>query len=159
MTPYAQVRIGVRHIAVLGLYVFAVGGLMYALGLRLSTGASDQTVILATAGGLIAVCAMFVDLCDLWVRGRRLTVRSVRLLRFVAVAAFAAAVVASWLVDYYLALLVMLPGVVIYFSIISPPRKPGQARRVASAQTQASSRTPTKMVGKSRQRRGGRKRR
>lgn len=116
----------------------------------------------STACAAIAAFAMLMDAADLWVRGRRFTPHSVRLLRSLVFIAILGAVAASMLGENVLVTMVLFPAMVIYIFIArrrpagsDPPRG---ASRAASGGS-GGGRTATAAPTKSRQRKGGKKHR
>ena len=143
-----------RFKAALALYVLTILGLLYAMVATLSHsagGARVAEVVFASLCGMVAAGAMLVDLGDLWVRARRLELRSVAIVRAQAVVTFIAAAATCLLTGFSAPLFILVPGVLIYLSVVYPLRRPGQQRETPD-------RSPAQAPTRSRQRRGGRKR-
>jgi hypothetical protein len=122
----------------------------YGAGLRLYAVA---TALLLSA---VATGVMAVDLGDLWLRGRRFTAFSVKMLRSLVFVTVLAAVILTLVFRGPSLFLPMTPALVVY--LIGTWRRPSAAtpstRRSATTRRSAATR-----ASRSRQRRGGRRRR
>jgi hypothetical protein len=149
----------VRMSQVAGLAVLVITGL--GLGVYASSsvaeaadGAQVAAIVFSTLCGVVAVFAMFIDLSDLWLRGRRLPPRSARLLRYLAIIAMLSAMATSLLGGNGYLPVALLPAAAVHYFAVRPSgvrRRPGQDRVPQGSAASAAAR--------SRQRRGGRKRR
>ena len=101
----------------------------------------------------VAAVAMLVDAVDLWLRGRTLSPRAVRLLRGIVFVAVLGALAASFVGENSLVIPILAPVLLIYLFIARrrPAHGPGGAGRGVSSVRSG--------TAKSRQRRGGRRRR
>ena len=154
MTSTGFAGLALRFKATLALYVLTILGLLYAMVAALSHGAGGAwvaEVVFASLCATVAAGAMLVDLGDLWVRERRLELRSVAMVRAQAVVTFLAAAATCLLTGFSAPLFILVPGVLIYLSVVYPLRRPGERRENPE-------RPPAQAQAKSRQRRGGRKR-
>ena len=147
----------------IGLTVFLVtaGILTALLGSRVTTvfdslpmAAAWVSTLCATA----AVIAMLVDSFDLWLRGRTLAAKTVRFIRILVFVAMIGALAASLVGTNSLVIPILLPSLFIYLFIVRrrPVARPATAARAARGGSSGRSGAGS---AKSRQRRGGKKRR
>ena len=165
--PQQPATRGIRAAEALGLTIFlATAALLTGLLITLVVGGlgslQEVSSAFSTACAVIAAFAMLMDAADLWVRGRRFTPHSVRLLRTLVFIAIIGAVAASMLGENVVVTMLLLPSMVIYL-FIARKRPAGSARskgqsRAGSSGSGATSGS-TSGSAKSRQRRGGKKRR
>lgn len=167
--PQQPARPSLRAAQAVGLTVFfATATILSALLItRLTAGlGSPQAAAAAfsTACAAIAAFAMLADAMDLWVRGRRMTVHSVKMVRSLVFVAVLAALAASILGGNALVGLVLSPAMFTYLFISRRSTVPlagsrrapgGSTTRGARGGTSGRASTPAK----ARQRRGGKKRR
>ncbi|NLE21417.1 MAG: hypothetical protein GX624_01350 [Actinobacteria bacterium] len=128
----------------MALFVSGIGSASDSLQ---TAGASVSTLCAALAAG-----AVLVDAVDLWLRGRALSPRTVGLLRIVVLVAMLGALVASFVGENPLVIWILVPVLFIHLFIIRRrPEQGGAGRSVSGVRSGG--------TAKSRQRRGGRKRR
>jgi UDP-N-acetylmuramyl pentapeptide phosphotransferase/UDP-N-acetylglucosamine-1-phosphate transferase len=108
---------------------------------------------------VIAVVVMFVDVYDLWVRGRRFNKTTARNIRMLVLVAVLASMATTLLGKNMTLVIFLLPSIIIYYMTMRPA--PSASRRAAQGATGrgATSRGGTSSGGKSRQRKGGKKHR
>ena len=167
--PQQPARPSLRAAQAIGLTVFfATATILSALLItRLTAGLGSLQAAAAafsTACAAIAAFAMLADAMDLWVRGRRMTVHSVKMVRSLVFVAVLAALAASILGGNALVGLVLSPALFTYLFISRRSTVPlagsrrapgGSTTRGVRGGTSGRAATPAK----ARQRRGGKKRR
>ena len=167
--PQQPARHSLRAAQAVGLTVFfATATILSALFItRLVAGlGSPQAAAAAfsTACAAVAAFGMLADAVDLWVRGRRMTVHSVKMFRSLVFVAVLAALAASILGGNALVGLLLSPALFTYLFISrrSPVPLAG-SRRASGGSTGRGARGgtsgPASSPAKARQRRGGKKRR
>jgi hypothetical protein len=147
----------------IGLTVFLVtaGILTALLGSRITTvfdSLQTAAAWFSTLCATVAVFAMLVDAFDLWMRGRTMAAKTVRLVRMLVFIAVLGALAASLVGTNSLVIPILLPAMVIYLFISRrrPVDRPAGAAGTVRGGSAARSGGTT---ARSRQRRGGRKRR
>jgi len=161
--PQQPATRGIRAAEALGLTVFLattafLTGLLITL---VADGLGSLPAVAAafsTACAVIAAFAMLTDAADLWVRGRRFTPHSVRLLRSLVFVAVIGAVAASMLGENVLVVILLFPSMVVYL-FIARKRPAGSAAPQGSSRAGSGGSGATSSSARSRQRRGGKKRR
>jgi len=160
--PQQPARRGIRAAEALGLTVFLatavflVALLLAGLGTAFES-AQRAAVAVSTLCAAVAAFAMLIDAADLWVRGRRMTEYSVKVLRLLVFVAVLAALVASFIGGNSLIIAFMAPSMIVYLFIAR--RRPAPAAGGRGATGARSGSGATSSSAKSRQRRGGKKRR
>lgn len=157
----APVKPGVGIARSAGLTLFlATGVLLGALVvLVVATGlGSTQAIAAATStlAGAVACFTMLADAVDLWMLGRRMTAHGRRIMRWLVFAAVLAAFGLSIVGRNPLLLLIMAPSLILYLFIV---RTPAPAAFDRGRSTRRPSASPRSGPSRSRQRRGGKKRR
>ncbi len=167
--PQQPARPRLRAAQAAGLTVFLataaiLSGLLFT---RLVAGLGDLEAAAAafsTACATVAAFAMLIDAIDLWVRGRRMTVHTVKLVRSLVFVAVLAALAASIFGGNALVGLALSPALFVYLYIARRSPAPllrsrrasgGDAGRSHQGGASGSAQRPAK----ARQRRGGKKRR
>ncbi len=163
--PQQPDKPGIRAAHAIGLTVFLVTGLFLSALLVSRLGSAFASVPAAAAAfsTLCAAAAAFVmllDAADLWVRGRKMTAGTVKVLRVLVFAAVLGALAASFLGNNSLVIPILAPAMIVYLFVVRRPAG-GRARAgtrggIAGARAVGSSGGSTV---KSRQKRGGKKRR
>jgi len=161
--PQQPATRGIRAAEALGLTIFLattafLTGLLITLVLDGLGSLQEVSSAFSTACAVIAAFAMLMDAADLWVRGRRFTPHSVRLLRSLVFIAVIGAVAASMLGENVLVVMFLLPSMVIYL-FIARKRPAGSAPPQGASRAGSGGSGATSSSAKSRQRRGGKKRR
>ena len=161
--PQQPATRGIRAAEALGLTVFlATAAFLTALFITLVLrGVGSYAAVAAafsTACAVVAAFAMLMDAADLWVRGRRFTAHSVRLLRSLVFIAIIGAVAASMIGENVLVTMILFPSMVIYL-FIARKRPAGSAPPQGASRAGSGGSGATSSSAKSRQRRGGKKRR
>lgn len=141
-----------------GLFVFVATAAIFLGALTNTVRAGLQTqqqfaMAFSYLVGTLAVVVMFVDVYDLWVRGRRLSRGASRGLRMIALVAILGSMAATVLGRDLSLVIFLMPAVIIYYLTMRP--RAATTRGARSGRRPA----PTASAPKSRQRRGGRKRR
>jgi len=159
-----QARPGIRAGQALGLTVFlATAAFLTAiLGSRItSVFDSLQTVAagLSTACAAVASFAMLIDAIDLWLRGRTMTPRTVKLIRMLVFIAVLGALAASLVGENSLVIPILLPSMLIYFFIARSRPAAAPAGGSGASRGGSGARSGGNTTGKSRQRKGGKKHR
>jgi len=144
-----------------GLAVFVItalilGGVMgSALNAALDTVAKAADIF-STLSGAIAMLEMFIGIGDIWLRGGKLRPVSAKLLRALAIVGILAAMATSLLGRNTSLPIILLPATAVYF--FAERRQPGLVRsRWGKAASSRPAAEPQPV--KSRQKRGGKKRR
>ena len=119
----------------------------YASGDRFG-GWRQPLVVLSLLLAAVAASVMMVDAFDLWMRGRRITAYSVRMVHSLVFVTMLAAVVLSLVTRTPGLLLVMTPALAIYLVTVLKPQAPARPRPVGRGGNSRSGR----------QKRGGKKR-
>jgi len=154
-------RPGIRLGQALGLTVFLVTAafLTALLGSRIT---SVFTSLPATAAWFSTLCAtvasfaMLIDAIDLWLRGRSMAARTVKLVRLMVFIAILGSLAASFVGGNSLVIPILMPSMFVYLFIsrTRPADAPAGATAVRGGPAPRSGGT-----AKARQRRGGKKRR
>ena len=150
----------------IGLFVFVATAAIFlgALANQVLAGLHTVPQFAVAFSYLVAVVAlvvMFVDVYDLWVRGRRFNKAQSRGLRMIALVAILGSTAATLLGRNMTLVIFLMPSIIIYYMTMRPA--PSASRRVA--QGGATTRGATGGGGvtgggsKSRQRKGGKKHR
>lgn len=155
-------RPGIRIGQAVGLTVFLVTAafLTALLGSRISTVFDSLP---ATAAWFSTLCAtvaafgMLIDAIDLWLRGRTMAARTVKLVRMLVFIAVLGALAASFIGENSLVIPILLPSMFIYLFLAR--RRPVDAPARATAARGGSVPRSGGGAVKARQRRGGKKRR
>jgi hypothetical protein len=162
--PQQPAKPGIRVLEALGLTVFlATAAFLTALFLtRLGTVfESLQTAAAAfsTLCAAVAAFGMLIDAADLWVRGRKMTPYSVKMVRMLVFVAVLGALAASMLGGNSLVIFFLAPAMVIY--LVISRKRPATRYATAPGSTRGgpATRPASSSSAKSRQRRGGKKRR
>ena len=106
---------------------------------------------------VLAVVVMFVDVYDLWVRGRRFSKAAARSLRMIVLVAILASMATTLLGKNMTLVIFLMPSILIYYMTMRPA--PAASRRTAQggAATRGGTTRGGSGGGKSRQRKGGKK--
>ena len=155
-------RPGIRagHAVALTVFLVTAAFLTALLGSRINSLFDDLPTTAAwfsTLCATVAAFGMLIDAVDLWVRGRTMAARTVKLVRMLVFIAILGALAASFVGENSLVIPILLPAMFIYLFISR--RRPVDAPAGA---TGARGTTGTRTGGttaRSRQRRGGKKRR
>jgi hypothetical protein len=161
--PQQPATRGIRAAEALGLTIFlATAALLTGLLITLVVGGlgnlQEVSSAFSTACAVIAAFAMLMDAADLWVRGRRFTPHSVRLLRSLVFVAIMGAVAASLLGENVLVIMFLFPSMIIYL-FIARKRPAGSGPPQSASRAGSGGTVATSSSARSRQRRGGMKRR
>ena len=156
--PPTTLTSGQKTIRSLGLTVLLVS-LLYVLVLAFTVSANTEGgqwkrlgLMVAMLSAAVALGAMLVDAFDFWVRGRRFTPFSLKMLHSLVFVCMLAAFALTLFVPGAALMLTITPALLIYlFGVV---RKPGPVRRPAGSGRQRRGRP----AEPGRQRRGGRKR-
>lgn len=159
-----QGRPGIRAGQALGLTVFLVTAafLTAILGSRItSVFDSQQTAAagLSTACAAVAAFAMLIDAIDLWLRGRTMTQRTVKLVRMLVFIAVLGALAASLVGENSLVIPILMPSMLIYFFIARSRPAAAPAGVSGGSRGGTGARSGGNTTVKSRQRKGGKKHR
>jgi hypothetical protein len=163
--PQQSARPGIRALEALGLTVFlATAALLTALFLSRLSVAFDSTRTVAAAFSTlcaaVATFGMLVDAADLWMRGRKMTPSRVKRLRLLVFVAVLVSLVASMVGGNSLIVVLLAPVMIVYLFIARKRPDEGYAAATGSPRGgSGSGRTASAAPSKSRQRRGGKKRR
>lgn len=141
-----------------GLVVFVVTAAVFAGLAALVLAQGDKTfkafpTAFGAVCGAVAAGTMFFDAADLWIRGRTWTSHGVRLARLLALIAVLASLATGLLGDSLSIMALLAPALLVYLFVT---RRPAGAR-AGAARSKADS--PQASAVRSRQRRGGKKRR
>jgi hypothetical protein len=156
MAQPGRQTIGMTRLA--GLFVFMVTAALFsAAAVNLVIAGLDDLLDVAAAFAYavaaVAAFAMLIDTYDLWVRGRSFSTKVARGLRSVVMIA-ALGAVASILLTSNISLIVYLgPALILYYAVARAQQRPGTSGTSPAASPRSSGGART------RQRRGGRKRR
>ncbi len=149
-----DLTVGQRVLRSMGLTVLLMTALVcgllaytYATGDRFG-GWRQPLIVLSLLLAAVAAFVMMVDSFDLWMRGRRITAYSVRMVHSLVFVTILVAVVLSLVTRTPGLLLVMTPALVVYLLTVLRPQAPSGPRPVGRG---AGSRS-------GRQKRGGKKR-
>ena len=159
--PQQPAKPGFRAVEALGLTVFLATGLFLAALFLTRLGAAFDSLQTAAAS-FSTLCAagaafgMLIDAADLWVRGRKMTPYSVKVIRSLVFVAVLLALVASLLGGNSLVIPFLAPAMIIYLFIA---RRPPVATAAAHSGSGTSGSRSGGSYGKSRQRKGGKKHR
>jgi uncharacterized membrane protein YgcG len=106
---------------------------------------------------ILAVAVMFVDVYDLWVRGRRFSKATARSLRMIVLVAILGSMATTLLGKNMTLVIFLMPSILIYYMTMRPA--PAASRRTAQggATTRGATTRGGSGGGKSRQRKGGKK--
>jgi len=153
---------GIAIPQMIGLFVFVATAAIFlgALANRVLAGLHDVQQFAVAFSYLVAVVAvvvMFLDVYDLWVRGRRFNRAQARSLRMIALVAILGSMAATLLGRNMTLVIFLMPSVLIYYMTMRP--QPAAGSRAASRGGGAPAGGRTSGGAKSRQRRGGKKRR
>jgi hypothetical protein len=102
---------------------------------------------------IVALVVMFIDIYDLWIRGRRLSKAATRGMKMVVMVAIVGSMATALLGGNTTLVIFLLPSIIIYYMTMRP--QPATTRGVSSGRRAGTTSAPSK----SRQRRGGKKRR
>jgi hypothetical protein len=111
-------------------------------------------VVFSTGCATVACFAMLVDSADLWVRGRRLTPYSVKMLRSLVFVTVLVAVATSFVGRNTSLIMLLLPAMLVYLFV---SRRPPSAGPSTAGAPSRSGRPQPAGSAKARQRRGGKK--
>jgi hypothetical protein len=164
-----QARPGIRSGQAIGLTVFLVTAafLTALLGSRITSlfdGLQAAAAWFSTLCAVVAAFGMLIDAVDLWVRGRTMVARTVRMIRMLVFIAVLGALAASLVGENSLVIPILLPSMLIYFFIsrrrpVDAPAGATVARGSSGARGGPATRPASSGSAKARQRRGGKKRR
>jgi hypothetical protein len=167
--PQQPAKPGLRAAEALGLTIFlATAALLTALLItwvgRGFGSLHSVALILSTLCAMVASFAMLWDAFDLWVRGRRMTPYSVKMLRSLVFVAVLAALGASMLGANVMVVIYLAPAMITYLFIARRPPAPARARGGSGASsgsrgTGGAASGSSGSAARARQRRGGKKRR
>ena len=164
--PQQPAKVGIRAGQALGLTIFLATAAFLTALLLSGLGSVFDSLPRAAASfstlcALIAAFGMLIDAADLWVRGRRMTPHTVRMLRGIVFVAVLGALAASLLGGNSLVVVLLAPSLIAYLFIARRrPRDPyATAAGTARAGAGSSGGRVSGSSAKSRQRRGGKKRR
>ena len=152
----------------IGLFVFVASAAIFlgALANQVLAGLHTVQQFAVAFSYLVAVVAlvvMFVDVYDLWVRGRRFSRAASRSLRMIVLVAILASMATTLLGRNMTLVIFLMPSIIIYYMTMRPaPSARSGARGGATtrgATGGGTSRTGTGGASKSRQRKGGKKHR
>jgi len=161
--PQQPAKPGIRALEAFALTIFLVTAVLLTglLVLGLGTVFSSPRTAAAWFSTLCAVAAavlMLIDAVDLWVRGRTMTPRGVKLLRSLVFVVVLGALVVSLVGGNALVVPLLAPAIIAYL-FIARRRPAGSARVRGTARAGSGGSGATSSSAKSRQRRGGKKRR
>jgi hypothetical protein len=118
----------------------------------------DFAVAFSYLVAIVAVVAMAVDVYDLWVRGRRFNKANAKSFKMVVMVAVLASMATTLLGKNMTLVIFLMPSILIYYMTMRP--QPATARAGGAARGAGAPRGAVSSGGgKTRQRRGGRKRR
>ena len=109
---------------------------------------------------VVALVVMFVDIYDLWVRGRRFNAGTTRGLRMIVLVAILASMATTLMGKNMTLVIFLMPSIIIYYMTMRP--EPSGSRRAAQSTTGRGASGRGASSGgssKSRQRKGGKKHR
>ncbi len=163
--PQQPAKPGFRALEALGLTVFlATAAFLTAMFLSRLGSVFDslQTAAAAfsTLCAAVAAFGMLIDAADLWVRGRKMTLHSVKMIRMLVFVAVLGAIAASMLGGNSLVIPFLAPAMIIYLFIARKRPNPSYATAQGSARGgSGGGRTGSASPTRSRQRKGGKKHR
>jgi hypothetical protein len=148
----------------IGLFVFVATAAVFlgALAHAVPAGLHDVQQFAAAFSylvGALALAVMFFDVYDLWVRGRRLSGSAARSIRMVVLVAILASMAATLLGRNTTLVIFFMPSVLIYYVTMRPQPATGRPAAPGGRGVRAGGSGRGGTGGKSRQRKGGRKRR
>ena len=144
----------------IGLFVFVAtaaifgGALVNAVLAGLGT-VQEFAIAFAYLVAIVALVAMFLDVYDLWIRGRRFTPKGARSLRMVVLVAILGSMAATLLGKNMSLVIFLMPSVLVYYMTMRPAAATTHGASSGRGRTVSTSSS----TSKARQRRGGKKRR
>jgi hypothetical protein len=164
--PAPKATVGVPQM--IGLFVFVATAAIFlgALANQVLAGLHTVQQFAIAFSYLVAVLAlvvMFVDVYDLWVRGRRFGRQASRSMRMIVLVAILASMATTLLGKNMTLVIFLMPSIIIYYLTMRPaPSASGRAARATTgrgATGGGTSRGGASGGTKSRQRKGGKKHR
>jgi hypothetical protein len=164
MTQQAPKTTGIPQMIGLFVFVGTAAFFIAALANVVLAGLGDVQQWAVAFSYLVAVMAlvvMFLDVYDLWVRGRKFSSQAARSFRMIALVAIIASMAATLMGKNTVLVILFMPSVLIYYMTMRPT--PSASRRTAQGATGRASGGGASRAGsgggKSRQRKGGKKHR
>jgi hypothetical protein len=159
VTQNAPKTTGIPQIVGLFVFVGTAAFFIAALANVVLAGLDDvqaYAVAFSYLVGVVALVVMFLDVYDLWVRGRRFSRQAAKSFRMIALVAIIASMAATLMGKNTMLVILLMPSVLIYYMTMRP--QPATTRGASSGRARTPSGS-TQSASKGRQRRGGRKRR
>jgi hypothetical protein len=157
--PASKTTTGVPQM--IGLFVFVATAAIFlgALANQVLAGLHTVQQFAVAFSYLVAVVAlvvMFVDVYDLWVRGRRFDKAKARGLRMIVLVAILASMATTLMGRNMTLVIFLMPSIIIYYVTMRPAPSASRTAAQGAAGRGATSRAGTSR-SKSRQRKGGKK--